>query len=131
MPRQTLPAVVELFKFYGASVGMADQHLVEFVEFSAFARDAGVYGGARSPIDHALLTECFAEACEIPVTNVVTHMALPQFLSAVIWLAEVVKHSGHTGRISARNCRLDGDGESATRHLACGGPWEGRALGRN
>ena len=24
-------------------------------------------------------------------------MALPQFLSAVIWLAEVVKHSGHTG----------------------------------
>ena len=32
----------ELFKFYGASVGMADQHLVEFVEFSAFARDAGV-----------------------------------------------------------------------------------------
>ena len=88
----------ELFKFYGASVGMADQHLVEFVEFSAFARDAGVYGGARSPIDHALLTECFAEACEIPVTNVVeAHMALPQFLSAVIWLAEVVKHSGHTG----------------------------------
>jgi len=44
------------------------------------------------------LTECFAEACEIPVTNVVeAHMALPQFLSAVIWLAEVVKHSGHTG----------------------------------
>ena len=102
----------ELFKFYGF-VGMADQHLVEFVEFSAFARDAGVYGGARSPIDHALLTECFAEACEIPVTNVVeAHMALPQFLSC--YLARRSRKTFGAHRVaSARGvASADGDGES-------------------
>ena len=111
---------------------MADQHLVEFVEFSAFARDAGVYGGARSPIDHALLTECFAEACEIPVTNVVeAHMALPQFLSAVIWLAEVVKHSGHTGSHQREELQALTETANRQRSLAMRRAVAGRALARN
>ena len=85
---------------------------MEFVEFSAFARDAGVYGGARSPIDHALLTECFAEACEIPVTNVVeAHMALPQFLSAPLFGSPKSSSTFGAHRVASARGTAGADGD--------------------
>ena len=125
----------ELFKYYGASVGSVDQHLVEFPEFSAFARDAGVYGGPKAPLDHALLAECFAEACEQPVTHVnEAHMALPQFLAGVVWLAEVCKHVGRSHH--HQRAELEAMAEKANRERsliarrAVGGAGVGEKLER-
>ena len=84
----------ELFKFYSAGTqNLADAHQLEFSEFCTFARDVGVFG-AGGFADHALLNVCFAEACEIPPQQVKGgHMELYQFLTSLIWLAQVAQQA--------------------------------------
>lgn len=84
----------ELFKFYSAGTqNLADAHQLEFSEFCAFARDVGVFGPGGFA-DHALLNVCFAEACEIPPQQVKGgHMELYQFLTSLIWLAQVAQQA--------------------------------------
>ncbi|KAH8076598.1 hypothetical protein JL721_611 [Aureococcus anophagefferens] len=84
----------ELFKFYSAGTqNLADAHQLEFSEFCTFARDVGVFGPGGFA-DHALLNVCFAEACEIPPQQVKSgHMELYQFLTSLIWLAQVAQQA--------------------------------------
>jgi hypothetical protein len=84
----------ELFKFYSAGTqNLADAHQLEFSEFCTFARDVGVFGPGGFA-DHALLNVCFAEACEIPPQQVKGgHMELYQFLTSLIWLAQVAQQA--------------------------------------
>ena len=82
------------------------QHLVEFVG-SRRLRVRGLWT-VRSPIDHALLTECFAEARrEIPVTNVVeAHDGFTAVLIGRHLAGRSRRHSAaHRRRISVRSCR--------------------------
>lgn len=92
----------ELFKFYSACTqSAADAQQLEFVEFCAFARDIGIFGTKHALVDHAVLNTCFAESCEIPPQQVKGgHMQMYQFMSALVWLAQVTKSPADNDRKS-------------------------------